>query len=173
MKLITIKWYFWALSVLPVLILLSASSYAAEDDVASNEKSAIETCIAYCRAQEIYRRTDFDRDQVLEYAQVLQGGRKPAPPIDTATLPKPSNAEKKNIADLIAKLGADQFDVRESTSASLEAFGVKALDQLKLASESDADPEVIQRSGKLRERILLSLTPKLNTDKMYGHGSGR
>jgi hypothetical protein len=148
--------------------------HAGEDDIAANEKRAIETCIAYCRAQEIYRRTDFDRDQVLEYAQVLHGGRKAAPPLDEATLPKPSAEDKKAIADLIAKFGSDQFDVRESTAVGLEAFGPKALEQLKHAAANDPDPEVMQRSGKLAERIVQNLMPKLNTDKMYGlYSSGR
>jgi hypothetical protein len=146
----------------------------AGEDPADNEKRAIETCIAYCRAQEIYRRTDFDRDHVLEYAQVLHGGRKAAPPLDEATLPKPSAEDKKAITDLIAKFGSDQFDVRESTAVGLEAFGAKALEQLKHAAANDPDPEVMQRSGKLAEKIVLGLMPKLNTDKMYGlYSSGR
>jgi hypothetical protein len=153
---------------------LCVCSHAGEDDVPENEKHAVETCIAYCRAQEIYRRTDFDRDHVLEYAQVLHGGRKAAPPLDEATLPKPSGEEKKAIADLIAKFGSDQFDVREGTSVSLEAFGPKALQQLKQAAASDPDPEVMQRTGKLAEKIVQNLMPKLNTDKMYGlYSSGR
>ncbi|HYF50474.1 MAG TPA: DUF2950 family protein [Planctomycetota bacterium] len=39
----------------------------------ANEASAVASCKVYVEAQAIYRRTDFDQDGVLEYAQALQG----------------------------------------------------------------------------------------------------
>jgi prepilin-type N-terminal cleavage/methylation domain-containing protein len=41
--------------------------------MAASESAAVAACKAYCTAQSIYRRTDYDNDGVLEYAQVLRG----------------------------------------------------------------------------------------------------
>lgn len=40
---------------------------------AANQTSAMAACKAYAEAQEIYRRTDYDSDGVLEYAQSIKG----------------------------------------------------------------------------------------------------
>lgn len=41
--------------------------------MAANQTAAAAACKAYAEAQEIYRRTDYDQDGVLEYAQTLAG----------------------------------------------------------------------------------------------------
>src|SRR5688572_475171 len=41
--------------------------------MAANETAAAASCKAYAEAQEIYRRTDYDGDAILEYAQALSG----------------------------------------------------------------------------------------------------
>src|SRR5436189_5213600 len=41
--------------------------------MAANETSAIAICKAFCTAEDIYRRTDYNKDGVLEYAQKLSG----------------------------------------------------------------------------------------------------
>lgn len=41
--------------------------------MASNQTAAIASCKAYCEAQEIYHRTDYDHDAILEYAGTLRG----------------------------------------------------------------------------------------------------
>ena len=41
--------------------------------MAANQTAAAASCKAYAEAQEIYRRTDYDADAVLEYAQALKG----------------------------------------------------------------------------------------------------
>ena len=41
--------------------------------MSANEASAVASCKVYAEAQAIYRRTDFDHDGILEYAQALQG----------------------------------------------------------------------------------------------------
>jgi prepilin-type N-terminal cleavage/methylation domain-containing protein len=41
--------------------------------MAANQTAAAAACKAYAEAQEIYRRTDYDGDGVLEYAQRLKG----------------------------------------------------------------------------------------------------
>ncbi|MGD0090804.1 MAG: DUF2950 family protein [Planctomycetota bacterium] len=39
---------------------------------AANEQAAMKRCQAYCEAQEIYHRTDYKREGVLQYAQTLK-----------------------------------------------------------------------------------------------------
>ena len=41
--------------------------------MAANEAAAFAACRTYCEAQDIYRRTDWDGDGILEYAQALKG----------------------------------------------------------------------------------------------------
>jgi prepilin-type N-terminal cleavage/methylation domain-containing protein len=41
--------------------------------MSANEASAIASCKQFAEAQSIYRRTDYDQDGILEYAQTLQG----------------------------------------------------------------------------------------------------
>ena len=41
--------------------------------MAANETAAVAACKAFCTAQDIYRRTDYNKDGVLEYAQALKG----------------------------------------------------------------------------------------------------
>ena len=41
--------------------------------MAANETAAVAACKAFCTAEDIYRRTDYNKDGVLEYAQTLSG----------------------------------------------------------------------------------------------------
>ena len=41
--------------------------------MAANQTAAVAACKAFAEAEEIYRRTDYDRDGILEYAQRLSG----------------------------------------------------------------------------------------------------
>ena len=41
--------------------------------MAANQTAAIASCKAYCEAQEIYHRTDYDTDGILEFAMTLRG----------------------------------------------------------------------------------------------------
>ena len=41
--------------------------------MAANESAAIAACKTYAEAQDIYRRTDWDSDGVLEYSQAISG----------------------------------------------------------------------------------------------------
>ncbi len=41
--------------------------------MAANETSAIASCKSFCTAEDIYRRTDYNHDGVLEYARALSG----------------------------------------------------------------------------------------------------
>lgn len=55
-----------------------------------------------------------------------------------------SEAERKNLSELINKLGSDDFDIRESASQTLARAGLAALPTLRSASRSD-DVEVNRR----------------------------
>ena len=41
--------------------------------MAANETAAVAACKAFCTAEDIYRRTDYNKDGALEYAQKLSG----------------------------------------------------------------------------------------------------
>lgn len=41
--------------------------------MAANETAAIAACKAFCTAEDIYRRTDYNKDGILEYATFLHG----------------------------------------------------------------------------------------------------
>ncbi|MEI6236934.1 MAG: DUF2950 family protein [Planctomycetota bacterium] len=41
--------------------------------MAANETAAVAACKSFCTAEDIYRRTDYNSDGVLEYAQALSG----------------------------------------------------------------------------------------------------
>src|SRR5436190_2781696 len=41
--------------------------------MAANETAAVAACKAFCTAEDIYRRTDYNKDGVLEYSQKLSG----------------------------------------------------------------------------------------------------
>ena len=59
-----------------MLILRPGFFYACiHPEMAANETAAAATCKAYAEAQEIYHRTDRDKNGVLEYAQSLKGDR--------------------------------------------------------------------------------------------------
>jgi len=57
----------------------------------------------------------------------------------------PSAEEEKQIARLVAELGADGFTVREAASRAVVRFGAKALAQLREAQKG-RDAEVVQRA---------------------------
>ncbi len=44
--------------------------------MAANETAAVGSCKAFAEAEEIYRRTDWDSNGLLEYAQYIKGGSK-------------------------------------------------------------------------------------------------
>jgi hypothetical protein len=58
-------------------LFLAVSSGFAEEDarMAANESAAIAACKTFAEAEEIYRRTDYNNDGVLEYAQHINGGK--------------------------------------------------------------------------------------------------
>jgi prepilin-type N-terminal cleavage/methylation domain-containing protein len=60
------------LVIVAVLAAIAIPNYL-RSKMAANEAAAIASCKAYASAQNIYRRTDYNQDGVLEYAQHLSG----------------------------------------------------------------------------------------------------
>jgi len=153
-------WLVWAVQQL----------MAGEDAViAANENAAAASCKAYAQAQEIYHRTDYNRDGVLEYAQTLHGGRKATvKPPDAASAPQPTEEERQKTAKFITDLASNDFAVREQASDELAKLGAKALRQLLAAQKEQADAEVLHRCRKLVEQITVALSPAARLDLRYG-----
>jgi prepilin-type N-terminal cleavage/methylation domain-containing protein len=59
--------------------------------MAANQTAAAASCKAFAEAEEIYRRTDWDGDGVLEYAQVMKG--------NYSLLEKTAGAQDLNLVD--------------------------------------------------------------------------
>ena len=134
---------------------------AGGNDFEKNETAAAAHCKAFAEAEEIYHRTDYMGEGVLQYAQVLNG-RAEEPKragAEPAKLEKPSEAEKAQIAKLIKGLANDEFAAREKAQEDLLALGSKALEQATAAANAGADAEVAQRCKKIADTINESLTP--------------
>jgi len=57
-----------------LLLLLSLAALSrAEENLAANETTAAALCKAFAEAEEIYHRTDYDADGVLEYCSKMTG----------------------------------------------------------------------------------------------------
>jgi WD40 repeat protein len=80
----------------------------------------------------------------------------------------PGEKEADRIAGLIRQLGDDQFARREAASRALEAVGEPALEALRKAAASSADPEVRQRASRVFRAILATLQIR----RFLGHSDG-
>jgi carboxyl-terminal processing protease len=58
-------------------------------------------------------------------------------------------ADAKRIADLIQQMGSKNFEERQKANAALEAIGEPALQDLRQAAKTDADPEIRRRAAAL------------------------
>jgi len=155
--------------LLLVSLIVAAMPLHAEDDIAANERQAMSDCISFSQAQEIFRRTDYDRDGVLEFAQSLMGG-KPAVPKGTpkTVFPQPNEQERAQIAELIQALGAPDYSARENAMMSLAQRGAKACAQLLDAQNTLRDAEVVFRSKLLLQQIQATLSPDSSPQKRCG-----
>jgi len=158
------------LAAVPGFVLLAAcAAVSGEGDMQANERAAAAGCKAFAEAEEIYHRTDYDADGVLEYAQTLHGGRRAvARTVDPAALPKPSEEERQTAAKLIKDLASDEFAVRERASEGLTKLGPKAFVQLQAAEKAETDAEVLHRCRKLCQEITAALAPAPVGDLQHG-----
>jgi HEAT repeat protein len=72
-----------------------------------------------------------------------------------------ADSDPKQIAELIALLGSDDFAKREQATKDLIALGRPALDALRQARKIHADPEVRMRAGLCAEAIDNTLDPNV------------
>jgi hypothetical protein len=156
----------WVGILAPIVV---GTCAAAADDIAANETAAAAGCKAYAEAQEIYRRTDYDADGLLEYAQSIRGGKiRSGPPPDLSKLPKANDEERKKIDDLIKKLASENFADRESADKELTAFGTKVIQQCETTAKEHKDAEVVARCNELKKAALDAVSPKTSKEMECG-----
>jgi hypothetical protein len=152
-----------------VLILVISGAASARDEMAANQTAAAAACKAFAEAQEIYRRTDYDADGILEYAQSIRGGKKmSAPAPDKSKMLQPSEEEKKKIEELIKNLGSEKFQDRESANTELVKFGTKTLEQLDATAKTHKDSEVVARCREIKKTVLDAIAPVRTKDLQCG-----
>ena len=152
-----------------LLVLVLASALRAEENIGANEVAAIAACKAFAEGEEIYHRTDYDGDGILEYAQSIHGGKKvvvAAP--DPAKLPKPTAEEETQIAKWIKNLGSDEFSIRENAATELVKIGPKALGAVQKAQNAEKDAEVVSRCRSLAAQFADVLAPERKGDLRNG-----
>lgn len=152
--------------------------------IRANEAAAIAACMTYAKAQDMYRRTDWDSDGVLEYSQAVsgdhslfektagQGDIKLVPAsfaaaagmpakLEDKDIPKPDAKTREAIANLLPKLGAEEYQAREEASQAIRALGGKAIQPLDEALNEANDPEVAARCRVLAAQLRKDLRMKL------------
>lgn len=151
------------------LAVATAGALRAEENIAGNEVAAAAASKAFCEAEEIYHRTDYDADGVLEYAQTLHGGKRAtvAAP-DPATLPKPTSDEEAQISKLIKNLGSEEFSTREKAATDLAQIGPKAYALVQAAQSKEKDAEIVSRCRTLATQIAESLAPERAAGMRFG-----
>jgi hypothetical protein len=125
--------------------------------MAANETAAIGACKTFCTAQITFRRTDFDGDGVLEYAQTLQAytaediaaARKELK-LEAVELDEKGRAEAEK---LIAQLGVDKYETRGAAAEKLAEMSSGVLPLLKAELKKNKDPEVQTRCENLIRRL--------------------
>jgi hypothetical protein len=142
-------------TVIALMLSTACLSARAADEIPANEKAAMAATVAFAEGEEIYHRTDYNRDGVLEYAQVLGGRAEDFKRMHTepVKVEKPSDDDKVKIEKLIKTLNDDDFGTREKAMTELQAFGSKAYEQAGTAAKNSADAEVTQRCKKLVQSI--------------------
>ena len=153
-------------------------------NIDANESAAIAACKTYAEAQDIYRRTDWDSDGLLEYAQAIKGAnslyeRTPgtgdltlvdkafanaeglSKALDPKDIPE-SNAEvAASLAKLIPKLAAEDYAEREAATAAIEKLGPHAIKLLEKEAKEALDVEARSRCNELAIKLKQTLVAKL------------
>jgi hypothetical protein len=156
-------------ALLALLFVFTAVAGEPAVPLDGNEQAAVGACKMFAEAEDIYRRTDYDRDGVLEYAQTLCGGKRVEQvPLEPAALPQPADDEKKKIDAAIAALGSDEFSVREKASGELAAIGAKAVAQLQISAKTSRDAETVNRCNRLLADISEKLSPARPAKLAFG-----
>jgi len=155
-----------------VVVFVAANAVAAEGgDIPKNEDATISRCKTFAEGEDIYRRTDWDGDGVLEYAQTLRGGKDGVKvddsSVDFGRLPPPTEEEGSRIDALLKDLGSEEYAVREKATVELIALGAKAAGRANAEKGKSKDLEVQERCARICAVYIASVTP-LVTDTRYG-----
>ena len=75
-------------------------------------------------------------------------------------------ATRAKVADLIAKLGAAKFEVRQKASEELLKLGPVAMEQLREATKKNSDAEIRTRAEKLLDELESSLAEAEDEDEV-------
>lgn len=133
----------------------------------ANETAAEASCKAFAEAEEIYRRTDYDQDGVLEYAQTIRGGV-PAVVPEPARLPEPDAATTEAFNKLKAQLSSNDFGERENATKQIEKLGPGIVKLLEAEAKNSKDAEVLSRCKTMAANLKASLVKKPALDTMHG-----
>ena len=153
--------------------------------MAANESAAIAGCMTYAAAQDIYRRTDWDGDDLLEYAQSIRGNNSlyekkegtgdltlvdagfagaevamTLKPLEEKDLPEPKAEDAPALAKHLPKLSSDEFGEREAASAAIEKMGPSVIKLLDKEVKANKDTEVRERCRVLVEGLKFGLAQK-------------
>jgi len=157
--------------VFALSVFVTAACACAEDGgQEANEQAAIAACKTFASAQDVYRRTDWDADGVLEYAQAIRGafslyerteGAEDLALVDAAfanaegtpvvaadlKMPAPTEEQLKTLKEQLAKLGDEDFTTRENAAKQIEALGPAVIAALEkhAADVKNQDPETVGR----------------------------
>ncbi|MBI3828558.1 MAG: DUF2950 family protein [Planctomycetes bacterium] len=186
-----------------IFLLAAGALHAAEEaksadkpddaEIARNESAAIAACKTFAEAEDIYRRTDWDADGVLEYAQAFKGNnslyeknegkgdltlidkRMAEAGVDVVLklpddkeIPAATPEEAKAFEEAFAKLGADDYQERENATARLKKIGAGAIKLLDKAVAESKDAEIRQRCQTLALHLKEDLARKLDKKGLGG-----
>lgn len=90
---------------------------------------------------------------LISLAMNAHAGDKPHDLPNEDAIPELSAVDKQKAAALIAALGADEFEKRESAQKDLAAIGAGAIPLLKSAAETADDAEVKSRAANLLAQL--------------------
>lgn len=177
------------LGMLCIAALCAAGLVRAEDDpqTAANESHAVAACKTFAEAEDIYRRTDWDSDGVLEYSQTIRGNNSlyekndgqadltlvdrafamaevAMRPVPAEAPPKPTAEQKEAVEKQVALLGDEDYATRSSASKAIEDIGPCAIELLAAHAEKATDTEVRGRCKDLVARLTDKLAKKDELD---------
>ena len=145
-----------------------------EKKIAENEDAAVAACKTYAEAQDIYRRSDWDRDGILEYAQTILGND-PVRELEPERIPAPREDDAAALAPLLKQLASENYQERENASAGIEKLGPSVIRLLDQAARDEKDAEVQHRCRVIARKLKAPLMP-VGLDTRFGlfqteHGS--
>lgn len=177
------------LGMLCIAALCAAGLVRAEDDpqIAANESHAVAACRTFAEAEDIYRRTDWDSDGILEYSQTIRGNNSlyekndgqadltlvdrafamaevALRPVPAEAPPKPTAEQKEAVEKQVALLGDEDYATRSSASKAIEDIGPCAIELLAAHAEKATDTEVRGRCKDLVTRLTDKLAKKDELD---------